>query len=178
MTASMRAAMRVSVYSHSRICTILTEPPHYYRNPPLPRHINRLHQSSYIFQLSFAAQAAEMAHDSTSHHPAQTLEVRSSQKPVSLEVVAQPPANLFIGQAFEFQASFQAFHLESAEFILQRLVCTEFDGFRVLNKCTVSVRCRCRRCRRLAFLGVAPHVSSVLPLCLFCPARLFIKSPL
>ena len=95
----------------------------------LSRHINRLHQPSEIFQLSFAAQAAEMAHGSTSYHAAQTLEVRSPQKPVGLEVVAQPSVNLFIGQAFEFQTSFQAFHFESSEFILQLLVCTEFDGF-------------------------------------------------
>ena len=45
------------------------------------------------------------------------------------EVIAQSQVNLFITDAFEFEASFQTLHFESTEFILQCLICTEFDGF-------------------------------------------------
>ena len=72
-----------------------------------------------------------MAHCSTSHHSAQTLEIGSSQELVRAEVILQSTVNLFVGDFLKTQIPLQALHFEDTEFSLQCLVGTKLDAFQL-----------------------------------------------
>ena len=121
----------------SKICFHLLKTPKFYRNLlvstviPRTRHINRLAQFSHIFELTLAAEQANMKLRSGTHHPAENLKTLARKELMRREVACQPPVNLFVTQFLGMLIQPQWFSFDSAYLILQYLVGTKLDALQL-----------------------------------------------
>ena len=121
----------------SKICFHLLKTPKFYRNLlvstviPRTRHINRLVQFSHIFELTLAAEQANMKLRSGTHHPAENLKTLARKELMRREVARQSPVNLLVTQLLGMLIQPQRFNFDGTYLILQHLVGTKLDALQL-----------------------------------------------
>ena len=88
-------------------------------------------QFSHIFELTLAAEQANMKLRSGTHHPAENLKTLARKELMRREVARQSPVNLLVTQLLGMLIQPQRFNFDGTYLILQHLVGTKLDALQL-----------------------------------------------